>query len=250
MSDKRTGFDKATESNKVEVIDDDSEIRSNVPRAVFTRDQGLDLSKLQIGSLRIAQGMTAEVTERKASIGQFVLANFPAYDSVTLVPLGATDIRIYKPDPKAAALCHAPTGDFGFGNPGGVCAECPMAHWGDKNPVTGKSVPPPCKEGVLVRAYSATHKCMVDFQFLAAERSKGGFIQGQAMSFGWSNFAIKLTSVPKSNDRGSWFIPQVEMLDDVPEDQKVIVGKWFDVFCASQADSKEEAIRQLSAGTT
>lgn len=250
MSEKKaTAFDRASQAQIPEVMDDgdnEGESRSIVPRAVFTRDAVLDLSKLQIGSLRLAQGMTAEVTERKASIGQFVLTNFPAYDEVTVVPLGAMDIRTYKPDPKKPAQCHAPTGDFGFGNPGGVCANCPLSHWGEYNEVTGKSAPPPCKEGVIVRFYSITHRCMVDFQFLAGERSKGGFIQQQAMSFGWSNFALKLTSVPKSNNRGSWYVPQIQMLDEVPEDQKDIVGKWFEVFLASQSDSKETALHRLT----
>lgn len=249
MTEKSTAFDRATNASKAELVDDDDAQRTNIPRAVFTRDDKLDLSKLQISSLRLAQGMTAEVNERKASIGQFVLTNFPAYDEVTLVPLGATNIRIYKPDPKKPALCNAPTGDFGFGNPGGVCEECPLSHWGEFNPDTGKSAPPVCKDGVLVRAYSITHRSMVDFQFLGSERSKGGFIQQQAMSFGWSNFALKLTSVSKSNNRGSWYIPQVEMLDEVPESHREIAGKWFEIFCASQTDSKEEALRQLMSGS-
>jgi hypothetical protein len=248
MSDKKTSFDRATQPEIPEIVDEsgETESRSPVPRAVFTKNQELDLSKLSIPSLRLAQGMTAEVNERKANIGQFVLTNFPAYDSVVLVPLGATEIRTYKPDPKKPAQCHAPTGDYGFGNPGGECAVCPLSHWGEYNEATGKSTPPPCKEGVLVRAYSVTHRSMVDFQFLAGERNKGSFIQQQAMSFGWSGFAIKLTSVAKSNNRGSWFIPQIEMLNEVPEDQKEIVGRWYEIFLASQSDSKEAAIHQLS----
>ena len=95
-----------------------------------------------------------------------------------------------------------------------------------------------------------THRCLVDFEFLAGERNKGGFIQQQAMGFGWSAFAIKLTSASKSNNRGSWYIPMIEMLNEVPEDQVEIVSKWYEVFLASQAESKEAALRQLASGTT
>jgi len=91
---------------------------------------------------------------------------------------------------------------------------------------------------------------MVDFQFLGGERSKGGFIQQQAMSFGWANFALKLTSVTKSNNRGSWYIPQIEMLDEVPEEHRDIASKWYEIFLASQVDSKEKAIQQLSREVT
>ena len=249
VADKKTGFDRATESNKVEVIEDDVESRSPVPRAVFTRETNLDLSKLQIGSLRVAQGMTLEVKDRKAAIGQFVLTNFPAYDEVIIVPFGAPDIRVYKPDQKGPVLCNAPTGDFGFGNPGGVCKDCSLSHWGELNPMTGKSSPPPCKEGVMVRAYSITHRCIVDIQFLAGDRSKGGFIQAQSLSLGWGNFCIKLTTVAKSNDKGSWFIPQIEMLNEIPEEHRDFANKWYEVYCASLSESKDEAIRHLSAGS-
>lgn len=248
MTDKKTGFEKATDSAIPEILDDEGEGRSIIPRAVFTKDQKLDLSKLQINSLRVAQGMTAEVKDKTAESGQLVLSNFPAFNEVTLVPFGAPDIRIYKPDPRAPAVCNAPLGDFGFGTPGGVCELCPLSHWGDVNPATGKSVPPPCKEGVLVRAYSITHRCLVDMQFMGAERNKGGFIQQQAMSYGWAGFAIKVTSVEKNNNRGDWYVPKIEMLGEVPEDQQPVVSKWFEVFLASQVDSKAEALRQLNAG--
>lgn len=249
MSDKKTGFDRASGSTAPSEHDElgEAESRNMVPRAVFARDQTLDLSKMTIAQLRLAQGTTPEVTERKASIGQFVLTNFPAKDDVILVPFGAPDIRKYQPDPKRPPLCSAPTGDFGFGNPGGPCDLCPLSQWGEYNEVTQKSVPPPCKEGIMLRAYSVTHRCLVDFQFLAAERSKGGFIQQQSMSFGWANFAVKLTATSKSNNRGAWYVPQIEMLDDVPDDQREIVAKWYEVFLASQSDSKESALIQLKA---
>lgn len=250
MSDKvkKTAFDKSVEAGAAAETEDDGDSRLGIPRAVFTKDGTLDLSKLQISSLRIAQGMTAEVTDRKANIGQYVLTNFPPYDEVTIVPLGAQNIRVYKPDPKKPALCNAPTGDFGFGNPGGICTECPLSHWGPRDEVTGKSTAPPCKEGVIIRAYSITHRSLVDFQFLGAEHSKGGFIQQQAMSFGWSGFAIKMGSAQKTNNRGSWFIPELEMLDEVPESERDIVSKWFAIFEMSQSESKEDVLRQLSSG--
>ena len=244
---KKTAFDKAVEGGST-ADPDESESRLGVPRAVFTKDSSLDLSKLQISMLRIAQGMTQEVTDRKATIGDLVLTNFPPVQEAILVPLGATNIRTYKPDPKKPAMCNAPTGDFGFGNPGGPCDLCPLSKWGERNPDTGKSTPPPCKEGVMMRAYSITHRALVDFQFQGAEQSKGGFIQQQAMSFGWSNFAIKMKSAQASNNRGTWYVPDIEMIEKVPEDQVEIVGKWFEIFMQSQTDSKDQAIQQLSSG--
>lgn len=251
---KKSAFDRATEASGPEVMDNEEAERSYVPRAVFTQESGLDMSKLQIGLLRIAQGMTAEVKERKAAVGQFVLTNFQAKDKVVLVPFGATEFRLLKPDPKQPVMCSAPTGDFGYGDPGGACVDefgkplCPMAKWGEKNPITGRSTPPQCKDGVMMRAYSITHKCLVDYQFLGGERSKGSFIQQQGISFGWSNFAVEFTSTNKSNAKGDWFIPQMEMLDQVPELDREVIAKWYEVFCLGLATSKQEVLMQLNAG--
>lgn len=251
MSEKKTAFDRATDAQVPEVIDaDGDEGRSYVPRAIFTKDSKIDPSKIQVSQLRVAQGMTQEVKDRQASIGQFVLSNFPAYDTVTLVPLDAQDIRQYKPDPKKPPICQAPTGTFGFGNPGGPCDLCPLSKWGEFNEVTGKSVPPPCKEGVTVRFYSITHRCMVDYIFLAGEAGKGAFIQQQAMSFGWSGFLVEMTTSEKSNNRGEWFVTNLRMLGDVPEDQKPTVDKWYEIHLAGQQESKAGAVQQLTSGPT
>lgn len=253
MTEKRTGFDKATGAPPVEVIDGDGPVdgASPVPRAVFTRENSIDVSKIQVSQLRIAQGQSAEVKDRKALSGQFVVSNFPANDSVILIPLGAANIRVYKPDPRAAAMCHAPTGDFGFGNPGGQCDLCPNSHWGEKNEATGRSKPPACKEGITVRFYSVTHRCMLDYQFMAGDRARGSFIEQQAMGFGWCGFAIEMTSATKENDKGSWSVPVIEMLPEespkINDDQWANARKWFELFHGTQVSTKEQALIQLQA---
>lgn len=253
VSDKKgTGFDRASQAELVdesELADAEGGGSSSVPRTIFTRDSAPDPKKLQVSQLRIAQGMTAEVKERKANVGQFVLSNFPAYDSVILIPFDAQDIRQYKPDPKKPAVCHAPTGDFGFGKPGGVCELCPLQEWGEYNEATGKSKPPPCKEGITVRFYSIAHRSMVDYIFLAGEKGRGAFIRQQSLSFGWTGFAIRMTSKNKSNSQGDWFVPEVEMLETVPEDQLDIIAKWYELHLASQQDTKQSALIQLTERT-
>ena len=114
----KTGFDKATGSgDDVVDVETTESAAPGVPRTMFTRDKQVDMKNIQVSQLRIAQGMTAEVKERKAQIGDLVLSNFGPQQSVILIPLISQDIRVYKPDPKAAAKCHAPTGNFGFGDP-------------------------------------------------------------------------------------------------------------------------------------
>ena len=227
-------------------VDDGS---SFVPRVVYTSDAKVDLSKLDIPRLRLAQGMTPEVGDKKAQIGQYVLTNFPAMDEVKLVPFAAQSIRFYKPDPKKPPQCQAPQGDFGFGDPGGVCAECPLSKWGVRDPKTGRASSPPCTEAISMRAYSLSHRSLVDFVFDGRRASKGAFIQQQAMTMGYAGFVITLRSGRAENDRGQWYEPDVIMEGEVPEEHTDNVHKWYELFRQSLPTS-EEAHIQLTPVTT
>lgn len=224
------GFDAMVGGSDAYDPDDDSGSSEHyIPRVIFDEDDDSDvpdLSKLVIGQLRLAQGLTQEVTERKASIGQYVLANFPAADTVTLVPFDTQPIRVYKPERTKPPVCNAPTGKFGFGTPGGTCSECPLSHWTDYDPVTGKSKPPACKEGVVMRAYSCTHRTLVDYAFMSTQTKMAAFIDSQMISYGKGNFAIEMGSSDQKNNKGAWVIPSIEMLDSIPEDHVEIVERW------------------------
>lgn len=227
------------------VESDDNEQQEYVPNVIFTQDTELDLTQLQIPRLRLAQGMTPEVVNREASIGQYLLSNFPAYDEVDVVPMAVQNIREYKPDPKSAPACQAPTGTWGIGSPGGDCSKCPLSKWGERNPSTGKSAPPPCKNGVVLRAYSMTHRTLVDFKFMGRAASMGTFIQSQAMAFGLNGFAVRLKAASVKNNLGSWYEPKIEMLPEIPEEQRAIADRWFNAVQQQMVATSKDAIDQL-----
>lgn len=258
MTDKKvTGFDKAT-GDEDGIIDVDSQEASQAPRAVFTREASVDASKLQVAQLRVAQGTSAEVADRKASTGDLLVTNFKPMPSVVMIPLGSANIRAYRTDPKKPPVCHSPNGRIGFGNPGGICVDeeghavCPFAKWGEKNPVTGKSTPPPCADGITIRGYSVQHRCMVDLQFVKADRRTGSFIEQQAMALGWCGFGIKITTESRKNEKGNWSVPVVEMLETdtelISEKDMETAQKWFDIFQKIQFDTNAEAIASLQSG--
>src|SRR5690348_14890417 len=121
---------------------------NGVPRVRYKKTQTVDPSSIRVSMLRLAQGLTKEVTEQTARMGQFLVEGYAPVDSLDIVPLATQKTRSYRPDRNAPAQCVAPEGDFGYGDPGGPCAECPLSHWGPKNPQTGKGTPPPCTEAV------------------------------------------------------------------------------------------------------
>lgn len=260
----KTGFDKATGGDGVADVIDDTQGGSPIPRAVFTRENVIDTKNMQVSQLRVAQSQSQEVKDKKAAEGQLVLANFVAMDEVLLIPLMATPIRVYKTDARKPPVCHSPTGNFGFGDPGGVCVDdegnpvCPFAKWGEPKPGSKTNTPPACKDGMMLRCYSVTHRSVVDMQFLAGDKGKGSFVQQQAMSYGWAKFVIRVSTSEKKNDRGSWAVPDIEMLGDMPvkkdgvtpmisQEQWDNAEKWFAMFQADQINSREDAIIQLRA---
>jgi len=253
MSQKSKFEESVSEDEPV----DEEVQQAYAPRAIYVEGAKPDLSKMQIPTLRLAQGMTAEVTDRKAQIGQYVLSNFPPKDDVVLVPLGAVNIRSYKPDAKRAPACHAPGPILipgrgfmlkGIGDPGIVCEDCPLSKWGPKR--EGRSnTPPPCKEGVAVRAYSVTHRTLVDFTFMGRAQGKGTFVQSQMMAWGEGKFAIRLSSASTKNDRGTWYEPEVAMLDEIPEEHLSAVERWHELHQSSIISaSQAQALFSLSDG--
>lgn len=204
------------------------EAQSN-QRVVFTSGGDAFGGELVPSQLRLAQGTTKEVQERRASIGQFVMKNFPPEDNVLLVPLATQLSRTRfaltpsgQQDFKQAPLCVAPTGIHGIGDPGIECAKCPLKEWGPRDPKTGKSSPPLCVAQLNLRAYSVTHEDIIDFQFKGRSFQTGQSIAKQGFMKGFGNFAVEMTSQNQSNAKGAWVEPSIifQKMDVVSEEDR------------------------------
>lgn len=253
-------FDEATESKSShqlaqELVEahDAADEAAHAPRVVFTKDEGMNSAADWVPPmLRLAQGTTKEVQAREAGIGQYVLSGFPAEDTVLLVPLAVQLNRTRNAvdengriNLKVAPLCVAPTGVHGVGDPGIECAKCPLKDWGKKDPKTGKSAPPSCTAGINVRAYSITHKMLVDFQFKGRTFRNGQFIQQQGMMRGYGNFALQFGSKSEQNAKGAWVEPTVIMAD-IPADEVETAGKLLDMVRGSLV-TPDQAIAAIEA---
>ena len=210
-----------------------------LPGTIFTRDARPDAAKMKIPNLRLAQGMTEEVTNREAQIGNWLLENFGPEDEVLAVPIATQNIRRYRPDPRKPAQCVAPTGVHGVGDPGIVCAQCPLSKWGARDPRTGKSAPPKCQEGVSMLAYSITHGMVIKYDFMGQNIGKGQFIQTQAVARNYGNFALRMTAGTSKNEKGSWAEPKLQMVPQIPEEEKELAQTWLDIMTASMPDTAE-----------
>lgn len=244
---KQTGLDEMMTTSDVAELVGDGEWEESaplVPRVVYDMDAPPALASLEPLNLTVAQGMSKSVKERRAAIGQLTLPNYPPMDEVTLIPLAGGPFREYMPDRSKAPVCFSPNGVQGFGDPGILCAACPLSKWGAKDPKTGRSQKPPCDEGVSVDFYSPAHTALVRFRFKRREQRSGEQILQRAAFSGWTNFAVKIQTQDTSNAAGSWFVPVIEFVMDVDAEAKEKAKIAFEMLRSTQA----RKLAELAAG--
>lgn len=133
---------------------------------VYSETLDFDFSEIRIPKLRLASGLTKEVADQQARMGQWLLTGHEPENTVEVVIVGVSRFRIYALKDEGEVLCRSDDGFTGIGNPGGNCKTCPFAQWGEKNPKTNKSKAPLCNNGFSYQAFSLTHDqaCIVDFK--------------------------------------------------------------------------------------
>jgi hypothetical protein len=229
------------------IQDDDDQERSAaafVPSVLYRPQSETSIADMMPGIMSLAQAMSVSVDEGRAKAGQYSLQGFEGFDTVTLIPFAAQRIRKYRPNPRGDAECKAPMGDFGIGNPGGVCADCPLSKWGAKNPKTGKSTKPACDEAISVLSYSVEHEQLVNFEF-SGQTMCTGKAQGATRKFG--NFAILMDKKKERNEFGEWYAPVVK-LQPVPEGRMEQALELIAVLGEAQAQS-EAQMQALMSGS-
>lgn len=242
MPSKTTVFDDATDSNLPAVADSD-ESWEDQPEAMgmadFSGDLRPDPKTFTVSALRIIQGMSDAVKQKKGNPGQWLLPNYPARDTVTIIPFDSQPIRRYMPDPKKPPVCVSKNGIFGIGVPGGRCEDCPLSQWGDRDE-TGKGKPPVCKDGVVVRGYVPEFRRMVDLPLMTSSARIGREMAQRSLSDGWCSFAVQLSIETKSNPKGTWYIPSVQYQDEVTQEDMDAAWDWYQVHLAMKNARRQE----------
>jgi len=198
-------------------------IEASAPRPVYTSGKVFDASEVITPRLALAQGLSPEVRDRKAEVGDYLLLGHDPVKEVTLVIAGHTETRRYVPMGQQKAECWSPDGKQGYGNPGIACAECPLSKWQDtgrKKP-DGKPVnaPPPCSEIDSFVAFSVTHGMPVVWPLKGTAAKTARFIKTLSNGLGMGNFAIKVTSIDRSENGRAWQEPVVKIDSDVSKDE-------------------------------
>lgn len=224
-----------------------------IPNVIYTKptEATITMDDIRPSDLSLLQAGSEIVQNEQAKAGQFLLPGFAPMDTVTLIPMATQKIRQYrreKDNMKAPPDCKSPNGIQGYGDPGILCAECPLSKWGVKDPKTGKASPPPCKEGISVLAYSIEHEAILNYVFRNQAMNAGKFITTQSITRGYGNFAVKVDKKRQSNDRGqNWYVPVIELIPTVPEEHIEKAAKLFTLVSAALEKSNQQ-LAMLDSG--
>jgi len=128
---KKSGFDEYVEEGTSG--NDETNIILSTPKSAMTaysNTPAIDTSDVFIPKLRLAQALTAEVTNGAAKSGQWVVSGEDPMVKPVIVPLLMNRRReLRDPDENRQVMCRSFDSLKGVGDPGGDCASCPMAKW-------------------------------------------------------------------------------------------------------------------------
>ena len=225
----KSGLEGMMSTSEVSAKIADGEYADSRPSRVVVMSEKPQSSRnrMKIPYLQILQSQSDMVHKKQGAAGQIALQNYPPLDEAILVPLRSGEFREYRLGIGKDAIlkCSSVDGVWGEGDPGGLCAECPLSQWGDRNPATGTSFPPPCTEGVAICFWSADYGIPVVFKFKGRGIQVADAIQTRATFSEYGTFGAKMTSALEKYAQGSAYSPRIEFILTLPEEYQRPVEK-------------------------
>lgn len=210
------GTTEQTDDKALAVVNDQR------PMTVFHTDANdMDSADMLKPKLRLAQGLTPEVAAGEAKPGQWLLLGAMPMNQVIVVPLAMAKRRAYTVDVKDAdgtrVVCESGDSITGVGDPGGVCATCPLAQWSAKD-ANGRSKPPPCNLSYEYIVYiPGAGPATLSLSKTGTDTAK--FINMMAKMKGFGKFAVELGSKDgNSTDKRKSFKVATIKVAPAPED--------------------------------
>jgi hypothetical protein len=199
------------------------QLEAAAPRSVYQAGKTFDASETMTPRLALAQGLSPEVRDRKAEVGDFLVMGHEPVKSVILVPAGHTKQRRFVEQGQMKARCYSPDGEQGYGNPGIACAECPFSKWSDTGRIgdDGKPInaPPPCSEIESFVAFSVTHGMPVVWPLKGTAAKTARFLKTLSNGLGMGNFAIEVNAETRTGKGRSWVEPVIKIAPEVSRDE-------------------------------
>lgn len=196
------------------------------PTTAYTDAPEFDADEVGYPRLRLGQGLTAEVAEGNAKMGQWLISGYEPMDEVTIIPLMfARDREMKGGDQKRddPVVCRSSDARIGVGTPGGSCKACPFAKWSN-DPKTGARKPPACKIAYHYGSWVVDVETLAEVTFTRTSEQYAQMVNNLVQKFGLGRFAIRLTSVIKSAPQRRWAEPQLRIVKLTYEMAEPAVG--------------------------
>lgn len=182
----------------------------NEGQPVFDRDDVL------MPFLRLAQGLSREVQDGIAKPGQWLLQGFDPADGLVVVPVAFARMRELRDEDTRDIECFSQDSLTGVGEPGGECAACPLAKWGEGT--KGKRIPPSCTFMYAYVVYITEHDTLATLRFQRTSIKAGKMLNTIVAQRGLGKIAVAIGSDNVTGKRGTYSSPTVNA---VPADDSV-----------------------------
>lgn len=184
----------------------------------WIQEPTFEAQEVQFPRLRLGQGLTPEVAEGNAKMGQWLLSGYEALDEVSVIPLMLGRTRFKRQDPsnrESPVGCQSPDGVQGYGNPGIPCKGCSFAKWKPSG-LNGKNSPPDCTITYRYAVWVVEHESIAEVIFQRTSEQYAYFINNLVQRYKFGGFAIRLTSTMKANGQRRWAEPQLKLAPITP----------------------------------
>lgn len=180
-----------------------------LPSAYSASIDYLKIEDIAPPQLRLAQGLSAEVMEGAAKVGQWIMRGYPPLAAVTVVIMAMSRKREYRS--ADVIQCVSADAQTGVGNPGGECVTCEMARWS----ANGQ---PQCIYYYSYVVYIVEHDTLAILNFKRTAIGVAKSINSALIkSAGFGRLAVKLTSKSMQSKKGIYYTP-VATIAEVSED--------------------------------
>lgn len=198
---------------------------SGFTSAALTTQVMFEPGEASFPRIRLAQGLTAEVAEGVAKMGQWLFSGYEPFDAITVVPIMLGRSRNKRENPQdrdSQIVCSSSDGVQGVGNPGRACRGCPFAAF-SSDPKTGRRLAPGCVLTYTYAVWCPEVESFAEVSFSRTSEQAAHLVNNLIQLHGLGKFAVRLTST-LIRGRNTYAVPQVRLVPLTPEIAEGAVG--------------------------
>jgi len=184
-----------------------TEFETAGPLEIYTNQPDFHPEDITPPVIKLLQALSPDVIEGSGRAGQWVLSGFDPQPVMNVVPISFARRREYREEDSPVISCISYDGENGEGDPGGVCADCPMNKWTGE----GKSRHGPlCMFMYSYMVYVKEYDTVAVINFKKTGLSVGRALNSIVARSGMGNVAVVMSAKLQQGGKGSYYVPVVQ----------------------------------------